>query len=32
VENDTLDVFAYTQGLIRTFEDEVRDRLARLAP
>jgi LmbE family N-acetylglucosaminyl deacetylase len=31
VENDALDVFAYTQGLIRTFEDEVRDRLARLS-
>ncbi len=30
VEDDALDVFAYTRGLIRTFEDEVRDRLARL--
>jgi len=30
VEDDALDVFAYTQRLIRSFEDEVRDRLARL--
>ena len=30
VENDALDVFAYTQGLIHKFEDEVRDRIARL--
>jgi LmbE family N-acetylglucosaminyl deacetylase len=30
VEDDTLDVFAYTQRLIRRFEDEVRDRIARL--
>jgi LmbE family N-acetylglucosaminyl deacetylase len=29
-EDDALDVFAYTQGLIRRFEDEVRERLARL--
>lgn len=31
VEDDALDVFEYTRGLIRSFEDEVRDRLARLA-
>jgi len=31
VEDDALDVFAYIQGLIRTFEDEVRDRIARLS-
>ena len=31
VADDALDVFAYTQALIRTFEDEVRDRLARLS-
>jgi LmbE family N-acetylglucosaminyl deacetylase len=31
VEDDALDVFAYAQGLIRKFEDEVRDRLARLS-
>ena len=31
VEDDALDVFAYTQGLIRKFEDEVRDRIARLS-
>jgi len=31
VLDDTLDVFAYTRGLIRTFEDEVRDRIARLS-
>jgi LmbE family N-acetylglucosaminyl deacetylase len=30
-EDDALDVFAYTQSLIRRFEDEVRDRLARLS-
>jgi LmbE family N-acetylglucosaminyl deacetylase len=30
VEDDSLDVFAYTQGLIRGFEDEVRDRLERI--
>jgi hypothetical protein len=31
VEDDALDVFAYTQSLVRRFEDEVRDRLARLS-
>jgi hypothetical protein len=31
VENDALDVFAYTRSLIQRFEDEVRERLARLA-
>jgi LmbE family N-acetylglucosaminyl deacetylase len=30
-EDDALDVFAYTQSLIRRFENEVRDRLARLS-
>lgn len=30
VEDDALDVFEYTLGLMRRFEDEVRDRLARL--
>lgn len=30
VEDDALDVFEYTRRLIRRFEDEVRDRLARL--
>jgi len=30
VEDESLDVFAHTQGLIRRFEDEVRARLARL--
>jgi len=30
-EDETLDVFGYTQGLIRRFEDEVRERLARLS-
>ena len=31
VLDDSLDVFEYTRGLIRKFEDEVPDRLARLA-
>jgi len=31
VEDDAPSVFDYTRGLIRKFEDEVRDRLARLA-
>ena len=31
VEDESLDVFAHTQGLIRRFEDEVRARLARLS-
>lgn len=31
VLDDALDVFEYTRGLIRRFEDEVRDRLARLS-